>query len=122
MARPWASGSVDISTIILWDVANRQPLGQPLTGRPPAPWRAWPSVLMARPWPRAVDDHTIFLWDVSLESWQDRACRIANRNLTRAEWKQYIGDIEPYRATCSGLPLEEEAAPEAQAKTKTKEE
>jgi WD40 repeat protein len=52
-------------------------------------------------------DKSIILWDVSLESWQARACRIANRNLTRAEWKQYIGDIEPYRATCPGLPLEE---------------
>lgn len=45
-------------------------------------------------------DTTIILLDVSLESWQDRACRIANRNLTRAEWEKYIGDIEPYRATC----------------------
>jgi WD40 repeat protein len=50
------------------------------------------------------DDKTSILWDVSLESWQDRACRIANRNLTHAEWEKYIGDIEPYRATCPDLP------------------
>lgn len=49
-------------------------------------------------------DNTIILWDVSFQSWQARACRIANRNLRRAEWAQYIGDIEPYRATCPELP------------------
>ena len=51
---------------------------------------------------------TIILWDVSVEAWQNRACRIANRNLTRAEWRQYMGDIAPYRATCRALPLENE--------------
>lgn len=58
------------------------------------------------------DDKTTILWDVSFESWQARACRIANRNLTRAEWKEYIGDIEPYRATCPGLPVEQEVPAE----------
>jgi len=34
-----------------------------------------------------------------------RACRIANRNLTRAEWTQYINpDPSTYRATCKELP------------------
>ena len=46
------------------------------------------------------DDKTIMLWEVSFDSWKDRACHIANRNLTHAEWAQYIGDIESYRATC----------------------
>ncbi|HKA55870.1 MAG TPA: hypothetical protein VKJ47_19635, partial [Candidatus Binatia bacterium] len=62
-------------------------------------------------------DDTLILWDVSVESWQDRACRIANRNLTRAEWEQYIGDIEPYRATCRELPLEGGATHSTQVKT-----
>ena len=35
---------------------------------------------------------SIILWDVSLESWQARACRIANRSLTREEWEQFLGD------------------------------
>ena len=52
-------------------------------------------------------DRTIRLWDVSFESWQARACRIANRNLTREEWEQYLGD-EPYRVTCPDAPLPEE--------------
>lgn len=51
---------------------------------------------------------TLILGDVSLESWQARACRIANRNFTRAKWQQYLGD-EQYQATCLGLPLEAQA-------------
>ena len=51
-------------------------------------------------------DTTIILWDVSFESWQKRACSLANRNLTRAEWEQFMQD-EPYRATCPDLPLGE---------------
>lgn len=31
--------------------------------------------------------------------WQRTACRVAGRNLTRAEWTEYLGD-QPYRATC----------------------
>jgi hypothetical protein len=31
------------------------------------------------------------------------ACQIANRNLTRAEWRQYLGDL-PFHTTCAGLP------------------
>jgi hypothetical protein len=30
------------------------------------------------------------------------------RNLTRDEWKQYIGDALPYQAVCENLPLETE--------------
>jgi tetratricopeptide (TPR) repeat protein len=45
------------------------------------------------------------MWDVGLKSLQDRACRIANRNLTFDEWKQYMSD-EPYRLTCPELPVD----------------
>ena len=49
-------------------------------------------------------DSNVFLWDVDFDSWKDRACNIANRNLTREEWRQYLGDDEPYRNTCPKLP------------------
>jgi WD40 repeat protein len=32
------------------------------------------------------------------------ACRIANRNLSWAEWRQYMGPGTPYRRTCPDLP------------------
>ena len=34
----------------------------------------------------------VVLWDVDLESWQRIAGRIANRNFTREEWRQYFPD------------------------------
>ncbi|MFP4436001.1 MAG: hypothetical protein ACLFVO_02035 [Chloroflexaceae bacterium] len=39
----------------------------------------------------------------SVLSWKSRACRIANRNLTAAEWRRYLGD-RPYEQTCPDLP------------------
>ena len=46
----------------------------------------------------------VVLWDVDLESWQRIAGRIANRNFTRDEWRQYFPD-EPYRPTFPDLPV-----------------
>lgn len=34
------------------------------------------------------------------------ACQRVPRNLTRAEWKEYLGDALPYQAVCPNLPLE----------------
>jgi WD40 repeat protein len=36
------------------------------------------------------------------------ACSRLIRNLTRAEWQQYIGDALPYQAVCPNLPIEPE--------------
>jgi len=47
---------------------------------------------------------SVVLWDVDLESWHNQAEAIANRNLTRDEWRQYFPDT-PYHATFSNLPL-----------------
>ena len=52
-------------------------------------------------------DQTIRLWDINLQAWQARTCRLANRNLTRAEWDQFIG---PYERTCPDLPVEPSVA------------
>jgi WD40 repeat protein len=101
-----ASGSKD-NTIILWDVATGQRVGEPLTGHKDDVYSVCFSpdgkLLASGSW-----DDAIILWDVDLESWKDRARRIANRNLTRAEWKQYLGD-EPYRKTSPDLPVPDQA-------------
>ncbi len=47
---------------------------------------------------------SVMLWDLDPHSWQSQAGRIANRNLTRSEWRQYFPD-EPYRATFPDLPV-----------------
>lgn len=36
------------------------------------------------------------------------ACAVMPRNLTRAEWAQFIGDAMPYQAVCPNLPIEPE--------------
>ena len=42
------------------------------------------------------------LWELSLEAWQRFACQIANRDLTRKEWVDYLGD-RPYSPACSRI-------------------
>jgi WD40 repeat protein len=49
----------------------------------------------------------IIFHDMRLQSWQDLACQRANRNLTRAEWQQYLPG-EPYQLVCPDLPVPEE--------------
>jgi WD40 repeat protein len=54
-------------------------------------------------------------WDVDLRSWKRLAGRIANRNFTRAEWRQYFPE-ETYRATFPDLPVPPEDAASASAR------
>lgn len=37
-------------------------------------------------------------------AWEARACQMANRNLTEAEWQTYLPEA-PYRLLCAGLPI-----------------
>ena len=47
-----------------------------------------------------VDDHGgAFTWPMSLTSWEQRACSLAGRNLTRAEWAQFVAG-PPYATVC----------------------
>jgi hypothetical protein len=48
-------------------------------------------------------DNAVRLWDMNLESWTSNACRIANRNLSHAEWERYFPN-QPYHKTCPNLP------------------
>jgi WD40 repeat protein len=92
-----ASGGQD-ETVILWDVATRQRIGLPLKGH----FLPVESVAFSpdgRTLASGSQDTDINLWSVSLEDWRRRACEKANRNLTEAEWGQYLVD-RPYRPTC----------------------
>ncbi len=46
---------------------------------------------------------SVRVWWWQPEDMIDLACGRLTRNLTREEWRQYLGD-EPYRATCPNLP------------------
>ena len=49
----------------------------------------------------------VVLLDVDLDSWHAIAGRVANRNFTRDEWRQYFPD-EPYQPTFPDLPVPSE--------------
>lgn len=86
----------------LWDVATGQPLGLPLQSHdgfmlgvafgPDGKSLA------------ATGNGTVWLWDMSPDSWIRNACWRANRNLSLAEWNQYIGKDIPYEKTCPEFP------------------
>jgi WD40 repeat protein/energy-coupling factor transporter ATP-binding protein EcfA2 len=97
--RVLASGSAD-ATVRLWDVASGAPIGTLDNG-------AWVTSVVFKPDDPSVLvsaglDGAVWQWDVSLATWQQRACVIAGRDLTEQEWHRYVGD-EPYRSTCSTL-------------------
>jgi WD40 repeat protein len=93
-----ASGSKD-NTVILWDVNNHQPIGQPLSNHTDSV-----NSVVFSPNGKAVasgsSDRTIILWDTNPEAWIEKSCQNAGRNFTRLEWEQYFPN-EEYHATCS---------------------
>ena len=48
------------------------------------------------------------VWAADVERWPDRACTVANRNLTPAEWVDLVSEDLAYRRVCPGLPLPED--------------
>ena len=47
-------------------------------------------------------DGTLVTWDLGRDQWATRACELAGRNLTRAEWDTYVGG--DYHRTCEQYP------------------
>ena len=93
-ATQWATGSVT-----LFDAATLLPIGRPI------------SASDVQPEPRFTPDSKHLVgnglfeaveWDVDPSSWETTACRAAGRNLTQAEWTEYLS-AEPYRPTCGTM-------------------
>jgi hypothetical protein len=49
-----------------------------------------------------VSDQTGRAWvfPITLQSWEDRACQVADRSFTAAEWQEFFPD-RPYESVCS---------------------
>jgi WD40 repeat protein len=88
--------------IVLWDATNARPrgaLGASATTL---------SMVFTPDGKRLVTGHSngsVVVWDADLDAWPKRACEIANRNITQEEWKTFVGEDLPFRATCADLPL-----------------
>lgn len=46
------------------------------------------------------------VWKWQLEDLVENICIMSPRNLTHAEWAQYVGDLLPYQAVCPNLPVD----------------
>lgn len=89
--------------IYLWNVSTGQPVGEPLYGyyseAIKVTFTADSTALLSA----GNFGQKIIAWELDSEALRERACRVANRNLTRAEWRQYFSD-ESYDVTCAGNP------------------
>jgi WD40 repeat protein len=100
-----ASTGLD-GTIILWDVPSFQKLGHLLPTGDDVGWPVWSVAFSPDGQELATgnDFGGVTLWDISYRSWQERACRTANRNMTQEEWRLYLGQNVPYECICPNLP------------------
>ena len=95
--RTLATGSWD-GTTRLFDLATRRPLGAPLpavTNRVVEPSFTPDGAFLFA----ITDAGQAYRWDVSPASWARRACAVAGRTLTRAEWNDVLPGRE-YAPAC----------------------
>jgi len=101
--------SGDDGTVRIWDVKSGLQIGAPLRGHE-AGMNGYNSVRCVAFSPdgtRVVsggDDGTVRFWDVDFNSWIDRVCYMAGRNLSLFEWREFMGSDIPYRRTCKQFP------------------
>jgi WD40 repeat protein len=94
----YSMSSNGTGSLFLWDLNKAQPMGSsyPVDGKD------------RNQFVFSLDDTLLIgnsgiAWDVDPLSWQQRACQVANRNFTSAEWKVFMED-RPYQKTCPDLP------------------
>jgi WD40 repeat protein/DNA-binding SARP family transcriptional activator len=95
-------GSGTTAWVDLWDTATLQPVGERLNLPTPDAFLARANAHGTKIAVGSYDGKVVVV-DVDPNSWQRTACRIAGRNLTRAEWAQYLPG-RPYHATCTRWP------------------
>jgi WD40 repeat protein/DNA-binding SARP family transcriptional activator/energy-coupling factor transporter ATP-binding protein EcfA2 len=81
----------------LWDIASGKLVGYPLPGTGSGGWGTF--------LPNGKEVIAVFgsgtgvVWNVDPPAWKAQACRVAHRNLTRAEWKDFL-PRRGYRPVC----------------------
>ena len=99
--------SLEVDGLTFWDLATRQPWTVPLEDDIGTITWSGNGKLLAAAGTKGKKSsqqlNIIKLYNMDIPSWPEKACRIANRNLTRGEWRQFLGDL-PYQRVCPGLP------------------
>ncbi|MBK9754404.1 MAG: hypothetical protein IPO88_13015 [Nannocystis sp.] len=109
-----ASAEADNAAVALtlWDLRSGEGLAPPLVAHNPAVGSFDPgaqrSVLLAAHSGLVVSSSFdgVLLWDIADATLTSRACTLAGRELTSAEWTRFLGRGEPQQAQC-GAPLSE---------------
>jgi WD40 repeat protein len=81
----------------LWDLASGRLIGSPLPGADTGGWGT--SFLDGKRTIAVFGDGTGVIWNIDPASWKAQACRVANRNLTPAEWHDFLPQ-RSYRHVC----------------------
>lgn len=105
-----ASAEADNAAVALtlWDLRSGEELAPPLVAHNPAVGSFDPyaprSVLLAPHSGLVVSSSFdgVLLWDIADELLTGRACALARRELTPAEWTRFLGRGEPQQALCGG--------------------
>ena len=87
----------DDGTLRLWDLASHKLVGGPLPGSNTSGWGTY--------FPDGRHVISVFgsgvgvVWDVDPADWERAACAVANRELTPAEWHDFVPE-RSYRRSC----------------------
>jgi WD40 repeat protein len=71
----------------LWDVAKQQALG---AGLPKAAGGTMARGLSNERLVTVSEDGTVHVWPLRVDRWKARACQVADRRLTRQEWRELL--------------------------------
>ena len=97
--RSFAVSSYD-DTASIWDVRSGTRVGNPF-----GPYTGSGAVVLFEPNGRLLIEllTSAIEWPMSVNTWEQFACRVAGRNLTRAEWHYVLPD-RAYRPSCPAGP------------------
>ena len=108
LAAATCGGALDVDIcdkveLVVWDTDAHEPLGQPfltdMTGSRLSMAFSPTGKMLAI----GSDFGSLIIWRLDPTEWRVTACQIAGRNLSQAEWVQYLPG-ETYHQTCAEYP------------------